>query len=72
MTITATAIDVVATVGGTKYPGSGTVGAGGTVAVGIGAGDGVTVTFEGTFANGAGSGTWKSTVGGKGTWSVKR
>jgi len=72
MTVSGSKVDVVATVSGKSYPGSGEVGPGGVATVGLGAGDGVTVTFDGTFANGKGSGTWKSTVGGKGTWSVAK
>ena len=72
MNVSGTSVDVSATVGGTKYPGSGNLAANGGVSVGLGTGNGVTVTFEGTFANGKGSGTWKSTVGTHGAWSVAR
>lgn len=72
MTVSGSNVDVVATVAGKEYPASGSIGSGGSIAVGLGAAEGVTVTFEGTFANGKGSGTWKSTIGGSGTWSVTR
>lgn len=65
-------IEVVATVSGTKYPGSGNVQSNGGVSVGVGAGAGVTVTFSGTFGSGKGSGSWQSTAGTKGTWSVSK
>jgi hypothetical protein len=72
MTITGDKIDVVATVSGKPYPASGNVGSNGAVSLGVGVGDGVTVTFSGTFANGAGSGTWSSSIATNGTWSVKK
>lgn len=72
MNVSGTNVDVTATVGGTKYPGSGGITTTGGVSVGLGAGNGVTVTFEGTFANGKGSGTWRSTAGTHGAWSVAR
>jgi hypothetical protein len=72
MNVSGTSVDVTATVGGIKYPGSGGISSNGGVSVGIGAGNGVTVSFEGVFANGEGSGTWKSTVGTHGDWSVAR
>lgn len=72
MTISGDTVDVVATVNGTNYPGSGKVESGGGVSVGVGAGGGITVTFSGTFANSKGSGTWQSTAGTKGSWSVSK
>ncbi len=72
MTVSGTNVDVVATVGGKQYPASGTLTASGAVNVGIGVGAGVVVTFDGTFADGKGSGTWKSSVATKGTWSVAK
>lgn len=72
MTVSGTSVDVVATVAGKDYPGSGGISESGGVSVGLGAGNGVTVKFEGTFANGKGSGTWASTVGTTGAWSVAR
>lgn len=65
-------VDVVATVSGTKYPGSGNIQSNGNVSIGVGAGAGVTVTFSGTFASGKGSGSWQSTAGTKGSWSVSK
>jgi hypothetical protein len=72
MNVSGANVDVVATVGGKQYPGSGTLDAAGAVSVGIGVGGGLIVTFEGSFAGGKGSGTWRSSAGGKGTWSVAR
>ncbi|MBX3186851.1 MAG: hypothetical protein KF819_07545 [Labilithrix sp.] len=72
MTISGDDIDVVVKVGAQEYPASGKVTSGGKVTVGIGAGNGVTVTFDGSFANGSGSGTWKSSIATKGTWSVSK
>jgi hypothetical protein len=72
MTITGDKVDVVATVGGKQYPGSGQVSGSGGVSVGLGAGNGVTVTFQGTFGSGKGSGTWSSSIGTKGSWSVAK
>ena len=46
MTITGQAIDVVVTVGGKNYAASGAVASSGGVSVGIGTGDGVTVTVR--------------------------
>ncbi len=72
MTVSGSSVDVVATVAGKNYPGSGEISSNGGVSVGLGAGNGVTVTFEGTFSGGKGSGSWKSTAGTKGAWSVAR
>ena len=72
MTITGNDIDVVANVAGKDYAASGAVTGSGGVSVGIGTGDGVVVTFEGTFTSTGGSGTWRSSVATKGTWSVAR
>jgi hypothetical protein len=72
MTIAGDTIDVVVTVAGTKYPASGQLSGSGGLSVGIGTGNGVTVTFEGTFAGSKGSGTWSSSVATKGTWSVSK
>lgn len=72
MTISGTKLDVVATVSGTPYPGSGTVAAGGAASVGLGVGGAVVVTFDGSFSGGKGSGNWKSSTGTKGTWSVSK
>ncbi len=73
MTLTGSMIDVVATVGGKGYPGSGMVAANGGVNLGIGAGAGVTVTFSGSFTNGKdGAGTWSSSAGTEGTWKVTK
>lgn len=72
MTITGNDIDVVANVAGKDYAASGAVTGNGGVSVGIGTGDGVVVTFEGTFTSTGGSGTWRSSVATKGAWSVSR
>jgi hypothetical protein len=72
MTIGGDDIDVVANVGGKDYAASGVLADNGGVSVGIGTGDGVVVTFEGTFTSTGGSGTWRSSVATKGTWSVSR
>lgn len=72
MEISGDKVDVVATVSGTKYPGSGNIQSNGSVTIGVGAGAGVTVTFSGTFASGKGSGSWQSTAGTKGSWSVSK
>lgn len=72
MTVAGTNVDVVVTVGGKQYPASGSLDTTGAIDVGIGVGSGVIVTFAGTFASGKGSGTWKSSAGGKGTWAVAR
>mgnify|MGYP003373601286 CR=1 FL=1 len=72
MSVAGTNVDVVATVGGKPYPGSGTLNGAGAVNVGVGVGGGLIVTFEGSFASGKGTGTWRSSAGGKGTWSVAR
>ncbi|MBX3231751.1 MAG: hypothetical protein KIT84_42670 [Labilithrix sp.] len=72
MTISGTNIDVVVTVSGKQYPATGSVTADGGVSVGVGTGEGVVVTFQGTFANGKGSGTWQSSISTKGSWSVSK
>lgn len=72
MNVSGANVDVVANVGGKQYPGSGALDAAGAVSVGIGVGGGLIVTFEGTFAGGKGTGTWRSSAGAKGTWSVAR
>lgn len=72
MEISGDKVDVVATVSGTKYPGSGNVQSNGSVSIGVGASAGVTVTFSGTFGSGKGSGSWQSTIGTKGSWSVSK
>jgi hypothetical protein len=72
MTITGQTIDVIANVAGKNYAASGAVTGAGGVSVGIGTGDGVTVTFEGTFTSAGGSGTWTSSVATHGTWSVAK
>lgn len=72
MNVSGANVDVVATVGGKQYPGSGALDAAGAVNVGVGVGGGILVTFEGSFASGKGSGTWRSSAGAKGSWSVAR
>jgi len=65
-------LDVTAEVDGTPERGQGKVGADGGVNVGIGAKNGVVVTFTGSFANGRGQGTWRSTLSTSGSWSVSK
>jgi hypothetical protein len=65
-------IEVTATVLLIDYKGQGTVGADGATSVGVGAANGVVVTFAGTFAGGKGTGTWTSSDDDSGTWSVTK
>lgn len=71
MTVTRDKVDVVVKVDGRSYAGSGDLD-GASIDFGVGTGNGVVVTFQGRFADGAGSGTWRSSVGTKGSWSVAR
>jgi hypothetical protein len=54
-----------------NFVGTGTLGTDGSASA-KGAGVSVTFTVEGTFAPGAGSGTWVSSNGGAGSWSASR
>jgi hypothetical protein len=65
-------IDVTANVNGTNHKGQGDVASDGSVTLGVGAGGDVVVTFTGKFANGKGSGTWRSSISTSGTWSVSK
>lgn len=71
MTVTGDKVDVVVKVASKSYAGSGDM-SGSSIDFGVGTGNGVVVTFAGSFADGRGSGTWRSSVGGKGTWSVSK
>jgi len=65
-------IDVTVVVTGQEYKASGAIGANGAVNSGVGVGGGTVVTFVGTFTSNGGSGTWSSTAGTKGTWTVTK
>jgi hypothetical protein len=63
---------VTAEVNGIDEKGEGKVAANGSVSIGIGAKNGVVVTFDGTFANGRASGTWRSNLATSGSWSASK
>jgi hypothetical protein len=63
---------VTAEVNGIDEKGEGKVAANGSVSIGIGAKNGVVVTFDGTFANGRASGTWRSNLSTSGSWSASK
>jgi hypothetical protein len=71
MTVTGDKVDVVVKVESKSYAGSGDM-SGSSIDFGVGTGNGVIVTFAGSFADGKGSGSWRSSIGGKGTWSVAK
>lgn len=72
MTVGNGKVDVIANVAGTNYPGTGNVNENGDVTAGVLADQGVTVSFSGKLADGKGVGTWSSSLGTKGSWSVSK
>jgi hypothetical protein len=69
-------VSATANVAGHDYTGDGTLAEDGTLSFGIGIAQGIVATFEGKFieqgAGVSGSGTWASSDGGAGTWSLTR